>query len=319
MATFSGEWIKVRTDLAQDPAVIQLAATLEGVVDEDHAVGKLHKLWSWADRQSRDGHAVGVTFEWVNRYVSVTNFAQTLEKVGWLGHLDHPEGGIYFPNWDQHNGKSAKKRAQDRQRTRNKRERDKELDETQQSGNDVTKVSRNQRDNSVTKKKNKNKNKNNILTPFNPPFQGEEKNGNFGGEKSSEEKRKRKTDAEWKEEPPPAELVAFCQFWNSLHAEGFVTSRVRSPESPSVSLKKTWDRVQDREAGELVANHDALREAIRTSPLCKKDWFRPIKLLSGRTADGQETIINKLLDGGYRENTQPAESQLDELKRLGSF
>jgi hypothetical protein len=56
----AGDWIKMRHDLTDDPAVIKLAETTT-CVDECHVVGVLHKLWCWVDRQSRNGHALGVT------------------------------------------------------------------------------------------------------------------------------------------------------------------------------------------------------------------------------------------------------------------
>ena len=44
----AGDWIKVKTDLATDPAVIRTAATLG--LTEDVVVGKLCRLWSWANK-----------------------------------------------------------------------------------------------------------------------------------------------------------------------------------------------------------------------------------------------------------------------------
>lgn len=102
----AGDWIKMRTDLAEDPAVIGMAASLD--LDEDTVVGKLHKFWSWLDRQSRDGHARGVTRAWLDRYVGRVGFADALVAVGWL--LVDPEG-ITIPHHERHNGKTAKERA----------------------------------------------------------------------------------------------------------------------------------------------------------------------------------------------------------------
>lgn len=102
----AGEWIKMRNDLAEDPAVISMAARFG--VDEDMIVGKLHRLWSWADRQSRDGHAAGVTNVWIDRYIRLDGFAEAMVEVRWLA-ID--ETGITFPNFDRHNGETAKSRA----------------------------------------------------------------------------------------------------------------------------------------------------------------------------------------------------------------
>ncbi len=102
----AGDWIKMRNDLVEDPAVIDMAAQLD--VDEFAVIGRLHALWAWADRQSRDGHAVGVTKSWIDRKVQRDGFATAMCSVGWLEVTDT---GIAFPNFANHNGESAKTRA----------------------------------------------------------------------------------------------------------------------------------------------------------------------------------------------------------------
>lgn len=102
----AGDWIKMRNDLAEDPAVIGMAAQLG--VDEFSVIGRLHVLWAWADRQSRDGHAHGVTTSWIDRKVQRDGFADAMVTVGWLLITDD---GISIPNFANHNGESAKTRA----------------------------------------------------------------------------------------------------------------------------------------------------------------------------------------------------------------
>jgi len=77
-------------------------------LDTDTVVGKLHRIWSWANEQSRDGNAASVTLSWIDRYIGVTGFAQAMVDVGWL--LVNADG-ISIPNWDRHNSKSAKQRS----------------------------------------------------------------------------------------------------------------------------------------------------------------------------------------------------------------
>jgi hypothetical protein len=101
----AGDWIKMRTDLIDDPAVISIGVAVN--IGEDLVVGKLYRLWTWADKHTEDGNAVGVTENWVDRYLGVPNFAQAMQKAGWL---DIKTDGIMFPRFDRHNGKSAKKR-----------------------------------------------------------------------------------------------------------------------------------------------------------------------------------------------------------------
>lgn len=100
----AGDWIPMRLDLADDPAVIQIAAELD--LDDDHVVGKLHRLWSWASAQSRDGHAC-VTLASLNQRVNADGFAQAMIKVGWLA---EENDGIQFTNWGNWMAQSAKAR-----------------------------------------------------------------------------------------------------------------------------------------------------------------------------------------------------------------
>jgi hypothetical protein len=106
----------MRTDLADDPAVIGIAAALD--IHEDLVVGKLHRFWSWADAQLRDGNAPSVTEKWIDRYVDLPGFAHAMQNAGWL---TVAEGGISIPNFDRHNGKAAKNRALTANRVRNAR------------------------------------------------------------------------------------------------------------------------------------------------------------------------------------------------------
>ncbi len=101
----SGDWIKMRVNLSTDPAVIAIADACD--MDEDHIVGKLHRFWSWADQQTEEGDAPSVTKKWVDRYLSAAGFADAMVSAGWLE--ETPEG-LRIPNFDAHNGQSAKKR-----------------------------------------------------------------------------------------------------------------------------------------------------------------------------------------------------------------
>lgn len=102
----AGDWIKMRVDLRADPAVISIANSLK--LDEDTVVGKLHLFWSWLDQQTVDGNALGVTAAWLDRYVQRTGFAKALASAGWL---TITKAGISAPDFEKHNGETAKQRA----------------------------------------------------------------------------------------------------------------------------------------------------------------------------------------------------------------
>lgn len=106
-ATMAGDWIKVRMDLHDDPAVIAIATALD--ITEDEAVGKLVRFWCWANRHTTDGNADSVTEKWLDRYLGVNGLAREMAKQGWLA--IKAQGGISVPKFDKHNGQSAKRRA----------------------------------------------------------------------------------------------------------------------------------------------------------------------------------------------------------------
>lgn len=106
----AGDWIKMRTDLRDDPAVISVAAALG--IDEDAVVGKLHRFWSWADQHTVDGcaksNAAAVTQSWLDRYVGAPGFSAALADAGWLTISD---SCISIPKFDSHNGETGKRRS----------------------------------------------------------------------------------------------------------------------------------------------------------------------------------------------------------------
>lgn len=111
----SSDWIKMRSDLGDDPAVIAIASQLG--VSEFEAVGRLHCLWSWADRHTTNGVVQGVSSEWIDRRVG-QGMAAAMEAVGWLSRNC---GVVTFPGFDKHNGRTAKERAEDARRKRESR------------------------------------------------------------------------------------------------------------------------------------------------------------------------------------------------------
>lgn len=136
----AGDWIKMRIDLADDPAVIGIAAGLR--ISEDEVVGKLHRLWGWADKHTSTGFVPHITAKWIDGYLQKLGFAAHMSAVGWLGISDT---GVTFPYFDRHNGKSAKSRAEGAERARMSR---KKRDDSAKS---VTRSSQETCDKSVTR------------------------------------------------------------------------------------------------------------------------------------------------------------------------
>jgi hypothetical protein len=102
----AGDWIKFDTDLPEKGEVWQMAGLLK--IDPDAVVGKLLKVWRWFDKHTEDGNAPNVTYPLLDSLVGVTGFAEAMVFAGWL---EQRGRDLCLPNFDRHNGKTAKNRA----------------------------------------------------------------------------------------------------------------------------------------------------------------------------------------------------------------
>jgi hypothetical protein len=118
----AGDWIKLEIATSDKPEVWQIGESLG--IDPDAVVGKLIRVWAWFDQQTLDGNAKGnatsvttgnaasvtksATMALLDRKVGVTGFCAAMISVGWM--LDD-SGALTLPNFDRHNGKTAKTRA----------------------------------------------------------------------------------------------------------------------------------------------------------------------------------------------------------------
>jgi len=102
----AGDWLKFEVNTPEKPEV--LAITIEmGWDDPDLTVGKLLRVWRWFDQHTQEGNAANVTPALLDRVIGVTGFCQAMVNVGWLSINDD---GVSLPNFDRHNGSTAKKR-----------------------------------------------------------------------------------------------------------------------------------------------------------------------------------------------------------------
>ena len=107
----AGDWIKLQKDTPDKPEVLAISSRLG--IDQDAVVGKLVRVWSWFDTHTTDGNAECVTYSLLDRLAGVTGFAEQMALVGWL----HQNGSMLaIPNFGFHNGETAKKRAQGKNR-----------------------------------------------------------------------------------------------------------------------------------------------------------------------------------------------------------
>lgn len=112
----SGEWIKMRTNLWDDPRVSRIC-DITGK-PEATVIGGLYWLWATADEHSTDGALDGFSFAGIDRKVGIKGFAAAVGGVQWL---EETPTGVTLRHFDEHNGASAKARAVTAKRVANHR------------------------------------------------------------------------------------------------------------------------------------------------------------------------------------------------------
>ena len=137
----AGDWLKIREDLHEDPAVLWMASQLN--TRPEHVVGYCVRFWGWVSRNCHAGSVTNVTLASLESVTNLPGFCDMMRKVGWLAY-DEPGGvpTITIPNFDRYLSQGAKQRALAAERQ--KRSREKRHDS-------VTDSSRSQRDKSVTR------------------------------------------------------------------------------------------------------------------------------------------------------------------------
>jgi hypothetical protein len=102
----SQDWMKVEKATPDKPEVHYIARKLN--LDPDAVFGRCFRVWSYFDTHTTDGNAKFVDLDWIDAYVKTPGFGKAMAEVGWL---DFEEAGTRLPNFDRHNGKTAKDRA----------------------------------------------------------------------------------------------------------------------------------------------------------------------------------------------------------------
>lgn len=105
-------WIKVEKSTPDKPEIFEMSEILG--IDPDAVLGKLIRVWCWADSNSENGHIKSVTSVLIDRLTMSAGFADAMKTVGWLSKNN-------IPNFGRHLGESAKKRAKDAERKRKSR------------------------------------------------------------------------------------------------------------------------------------------------------------------------------------------------------
>lgn len=110
----AGEWIKMRTNLWDDPRVGRIC-DMTGLL-EAQVIGGLYWLWATADEHTENGLMPGLSTRQIDRKTGCQGLGAALVAIGWLFETDE---GVTLENFEEHNGASAKKRCQTAKRVAN--------------------------------------------------------------------------------------------------------------------------------------------------------------------------------------------------------
>lgn len=102
----AGDWLKFEKSTSDKPEVWAMAEELG--IDPDAVVGKLLRVWGWFDEQSEEGNAPSVSKMLLDRRVGVTGFCDSMVSCSWMREVGSE---VQLPNFDRHNGKTAKNRS----------------------------------------------------------------------------------------------------------------------------------------------------------------------------------------------------------------
>lgn len=113
----AGDWIKVEKALMDKPEVRRLARVLN--LSRYDISGRLFAVWAWADTHSFSGSDMWITEDDIDDIADLSGFADALRQVGWL---KGRAASLEFPNFDRHNGQTAKRRAMESDKKRRQRD-----------------------------------------------------------------------------------------------------------------------------------------------------------------------------------------------------
>lgn len=125
----AGDWIKMRTNLWNDPRIAQICELVEQ--GEAAVVGAMYWLWATADEHTEDGFMPGLSCFSIDRKTGVRGFANALVTVGWLS---ANADGVTLLRFAEHNGASAKARAQTARRVSSHKARKNEGHDAENAG-----------------------------------------------------------------------------------------------------------------------------------------------------------------------------------------
>lgn len=104
-------WIKMGVHLRTHPKVVRMASALRA--DRLRVVGGLWAVWCIFDAHTDNGLLEGYTLQAIDDDLGWKGFAAAMQSIGWL---EECADGLLAPDYDEHNGPSAKRRASETKR-----------------------------------------------------------------------------------------------------------------------------------------------------------------------------------------------------------
>ncbi len=103
------DWIKIETHTISKVEIARIASALKFKrLDRFGVLGRLIVIWSYFDSHTYDGTINGVGPDYLDELVGTPGFCDAMKSVGWIAF----EGDkVTLPNFDRHNGETAKARA----------------------------------------------------------------------------------------------------------------------------------------------------------------------------------------------------------------
>lgn len=121
-------WIKIDTSTPDKPEICTIATSLR--IQSDAVVGKLVRLWSWAELNRVSSNDLGVTTEFIDKLVGQKRFGAAMIEAGWLAQTNDK---LSFARFERHNGPLAKSRVLTAKRVKRHRTRKEESNDQQVS------------------------------------------------------------------------------------------------------------------------------------------------------------------------------------------
>lgn len=114
----------MRVDLQSHPKVVRILSAMRphdvhNKTDKFRVIGGLHAVWSVFDAHCEDGILNGYTPETLDHVIGWDGFSGAMIGVGWL--IENNGVSLAMPEFSEHNGQSAKRRAEDQKRKRDSR------------------------------------------------------------------------------------------------------------------------------------------------------------------------------------------------------